>query len=909
MPELNHLRSRVAELELSASTQRPIQEALRASENRYRRLFESARDGIFILDADTGAITAVNPFLTHLLGYSEQELLGQKLWEIGPFKDKKASEIAFHELQTHEYIRYDDLPLETKDGRMIAVEFVSNVYVEDRKKVIQCNVRDVTERKQIDKALRTSAEEFRSLAEAMPQIVWITRPDGWNVYFNQQWMDYTGLTLEESLGHGWNTPFHPEDQQRAWDAWQRATTTASIYSIESRLRRADGVYRWWLVRGVPVKDASGHILKWFGTCTDIHDLKVADLARAQHEEELEESQRIARIGSWEWTPATGVIRWSEGMNHLLARDRGVAAPTFEALEQFYTPESWQRLGAGIALTLKTGASYDLVLEMIRPDGATCWTTTRGEVVHGADGAVVKLRGTVHDITERRRVEESLRLQSAALHAAADAIVITDHTGTIEWINPGFTQLSGYTSDEAVGKHHRDLVNSGKQDKAFFKDLWDTILAGRTWRGEVINRRKDGRLYTQDQSITPITDASGVLTHFIAIQQDITERLQLEAQFRQAQKMESVGQLTSGIAHDFNNLLTVINGMSDLVLQQISKDDPLRADVDEIRRAGERAAALTRQLLAFSRQQILEPRVLSVGTVVAGMETLLGRLLGEDIDLVVVSTSDSWHVRADAGQLEQVITNLAVNARDAMPSGGNLTIEVQNATIDEASVHQHGEAVPPGRYVRLTLSDSGAGMDKATRERIFEPFFTTKGPGKGTGLGLSTAFGIVKQSQGFIGVYSEVGHGTSFRIYLPAVTAIAGTNEPVPPVTPSVCTETILVVEDNAGLRALAGRVLIPAGYDVLVAATGEEALRLLAHYEATVHLLLSDVALPGMSGRLLAEELAQVRPGMKVLYMSGYTSDTIVRHGVLEARMSFLDKPFTAAALLRKVRDRLDASV
>ena len=269
---------------------------------------------------------------------------------------------------------------------------------------------------------------------------------------------------------------------------------------------------------------------------------------------------------------------------------------------------------------------------------------------------------------------------------------------------------------------------------------------------------------------------GAITHFVAIKKDITERLQLEAQYRQAQKMESVGQLASGIAHDFNNLLTVINGMSDLVLAQVSQDDPVRADVQEIHDAGERAAVLTRQLLAFSRQQILAPRVLNVNTVVTGIEDLLRRLLGENIDLVVVLTPDARSVKADPGQIEQVVTNLAVNARDAMPQGGHLTIETQNVTIDATAAHDLSEAVPPGSYVRLTVSDSGVGMDDATRARIFEPFFTTKGPGKGTGLGLATVYGIVKQSLGFIHVYTEVGQGTSFTIYLPQVNEAAVTDQ-------------------------------------------------------------------------------------------------------------------------------------
>lgn len=406
-------------------------------------------------------------------------------------------------------------------------------------------------------------------------------------------------------------------------------------------------------------------------------------------------------------------------------------------------------------------------------------------------------------------------------------------------------------------------------------------------------------------MTPTVDESGAITHFIAIKEDITKRLQLEAHFRQAQKMESVGLLASGIAHDFNNLLTVINGMSELVLGQITAANPIHADVQEIGRAGERAAVLTRQLLAFSRQQILEMRVVRLDAVVAGIESLLRRLLGEDIALVVVPTLGLRSAKADPGQLEQVITNLAVNARDAMPHGGQLTIETHNATVYEDDPSQPD--VPTGSYVVLTVSDSGVGMDELTRASMFEPFFTPKGPGKGTGLGLSTVDGIVKQSNGFIRVYSEVGKGSSFKIFLPQVSEAGGPAQPAPIFASMSGTETILLAEDNTGLRKLTTRFLEPAGYTVLVAATGEEALHLLEGHKGPVRLLLSDVVMPGMSGRHLAEQIAQNRPEMKVLYMSGYTSDTIVRHGVLEAQMPFLNKPFTAAALLRKVREVLDS--
>jgi signal transduction histidine kinase len=383
--------------------------------------------------------------------------------------------------------------------------------------------------------------------------------------------------------------------------------------------------------------------------------------------------------------------------------------------------------------------------------------------------------------------------------------------------------------------------------------------------------------------------------------------QSEERLRQAQKMEAVGRLAGGVAHDFNNLLTVITSYSDLLLEDLGPDDPKRDDVGEIRKAAQGAAALTRQLLAFSRQQVLEPKVLDLRATVTGTEKLLQRLIGDDIRLTTALAPDLGAVKADPVQLEQIIINLAVNARDAMPTGGRLTIEAANVEMDEVYVRSHAPA-RPGRYVMLAMSDTGIGMDDQTKARIFEPFFTTKERGKGTGLGLATVYGIVKQAGGFIWVYSEPGRGTSFKVYLPRV------DEPVEPgvartarAEPGRGTETVLVVEDAAAVRMVTRQVLERYGYAVLEAPNGDTALRLAAKHHGPIHLLLTDVVMPGLSGRQLAEQLAQLRPDMKVLYVSGYGDSAVVHHGILEAGVAYLQKPFTPESLARRVRDALDA--
>jgi nitrogen-specific signal transduction histidine kinase/ActR/RegA family two-component response regulator len=395
-------------------------------------------------------------------------------------------------------------------------------------------------------------------------------------------------------------------------------------------------------------------------------------------------------------------------------------------------------------------------------------------------------------------------------------------------------------------------------------------------------------------------------YLLTVVRDITDRKELEDQVRQAQKMEAVGQLAGGVAHDFNNLLTIINGYSDIIQTQLPADNPMRELVREIGRAGERAASLTRQLLAFSRKQVLEPKVLSLNAAVTDMAQMLQRLLGEDIDLNSILEPGLGRIKADPGQIEQLLMNLAVNARDAMPQGGKLIIETSSAELDESCTQTRPE-LRPGPYVLLSVSDTGTGMDEATKAHIFEPFFTTKGAGKGTGLGLATVHGIVKQSNGHITVTSALRQGTSFKVYLPVVEEVMASAKSHSGLKPTLNgKETILLAEDEPALRALARHILQMHGYTVLEAGQSDKALRIAEEHRGRIHLLVTDVVMPVMSGRQLAERLVAVRPGLRVLYLSGYTDDAVVRHGVLQAETAFLQKPFTPSSLAAKVREVLD---
>jgi PAS domain S-box-containing protein len=483
----------------------------------------------------------------------------------------------------------------------------------------------------------------------------------------------------------------------------------------------------------------------------------------------------------------------------------------------------------------------------------------------------------------------------------------DSVGQLLDANPALLAMLGYSSaPELVGKHLGGLY----ADTQEWFELADYLRSAAPFNGLIVEwKRKDGTGTVVRVSGRAVSDGGKGKT-FELFAEDVTERRALEQQLRQSQKMEAVGRLAGGVAHDFNNLLMVISGYSEFLLDRLGPEPALRGPAQEIASAAVRATSLTRQLLAFSRKQMLAPKILDLNGVVTENLKMLTRMIGEDVDLVMVPAGGLGAVRADAGQIEQVIMNLAVNARDAMPSGGKLTIETSNVSFDEEYARLHAP-LRPGNYVMLAISDTGAGMDSETQSHIFEPFFTTKGP-KGTGLGLSTVYGIVKQSGGYIWVYSEPGRGTAFKIYLPRVAELAESPAQVATPRESVATEpgteTILLVEDETNLRYLARQFLEKQGYRVIEAADGAVAVQIAVAHEGVIHLLLTDVIMPGMNGRELAQRISEIRPNVKVLYMSGYTENVIGRNGTLDAGVRLLQKPFTLRDLKSKVREALDST-
>ncbi len=567
---------------------------------------------------------------------------------------------------------------------------------------------------------------------------------------------------------------------------------------------------------------------------------------------------------------------------------------------------------------------------------------------------------LHDVTDRteaeaaiRRQAQDLRIQNAALEAAANPMVLTDRDGVIQWVNPAFSRLTGYSAEEAVGSNPGELVNSGVHDEAFFREMWRTILAGEVWDGEITNRRKDGTLYREHQTVTPVRNAEGEITHFIAVKQDLTEHLHLQSQLMQAQKMEAVGQLAGGVAHDFNNLLTVVSGSVQLARADVPPDSPLHERLQEIQDAGERAASLTRQLLTFSRRGMVARTTLELNELIEETAQLLERLLRDDIDLELKLTPDPTPIDADPSRIEQILMNLSINARDAMPSGGRLTLQTWIEEREPASEAARGDPHPtPFDMVVLQVTDTGEGMPAEVRERAFEPFYTTKPQGEGTGLGLATVYGIVAQAGGSIALESEPGEGTTFRIRLPrsapsspeggeeppgrreesakqwdeaegeatakqgevkraavAYAQVRG-NERTPVPTrvehTPVTSARVLLVDDEDAIRRVAERILEDAGHTVLSASSPRRALELLERHSGRLDLLVADVTMPELTGPELVEKVRRHHPGIQVLFTSGHAREALVARGVLADHQPFLAKPYTVKGLQARVRDVLE---
>ena len=752
----------------------------------------------------------------------------------------------------------------------------------------------------LNQELQAAESRQRMLINTISAVVWSLSPTGELSQCTPPWHEFTGLSQEAMQGMGWLDALHPSDRNQAKKRLQESLATLKPYEDEFRVRKADGKTCYLAARGVPLQVEKGNANAWYGLFVDITRQKSSDVLLAA----VVDNALDGIIG----INAQGII---QSFNLEAEKQFGYKASEVIGTNiKLLMPEPYHSQHDGYLQNyLQTGMAKIIGIgrrvEAQRKDGSV-FPIELGVTEFFVDGEP-HFTGVVRDITKKVEREEELWLRDRAIQAVSQGILITDPNlpdNPIIYASPGAEKLTGYLAEELVGHNCRMLQGAGT-DPETVKLIREAIAAQKECSAEILNYRKDGTPFWNALYISPVRDEQGKLYNFIGVQVDVSERRNLESQIHQSQKMETIGQLAGGVAHDFNNLLSIIIGYCELLKDTLPEEDPNLELIESIFNAGERAAGLTNQLLSFSRRSVIEPKVFDLNTVIRSTEKILGRIIGEDIEMVSILDPQLSRIKADPGLIGQVVMNLAVNARDAMPQGGKLTMETKNLILDEAYVNSHLE-VQPGPYVLLMVSDTGIGMTAEVKSHIFEPFFTTKGQGKGTGLGLSVVHGIVKQSNGQIGVYSEPGVGTTFKVYLPAIDDVIRTHRSQPKQkSTSPGKESVLLVEDEAELRKLAFTILKSQGFQVLTAASGQQALEIMQQHPAGVDILVTDVVMPGMSGRQLAELLTAQFPQMKVLYLSGYTDDAIVRHGILQSEVAFLQKPFTPSLLTNKVRQVL----
>jgi|GEM_PF-368462 PAS domain S-box-containing protein len=936
------------------TARKQAEEAVRQSEERYRALVETAPDVVYVISSE-GVFTSLNPAFEAITGWACTEWLGKPFAPLLHPEDAPLAVEMFQKVLRGDKPPPYELRILSKSGKYLVGEFTSTPYIKDGKVAGKLGIiRDITERKQTEVALRESQALYHSLVEQLPAGVFRKDKEGRYVFVNSWFCRLKGVKAELFLGKnpqevatielaagGTNPSQINQLAVQGADHHQQIMQTGRQIEVEEHGVGDDGKEQHLYVVKSPIFDSDGKIVGTQGVMFDITERKNAEKALRQGEVRLEKINRcLLELGP----------NFDSNINRLTALGGELLGATYAlynrlqgdllcSIGQWQTPPGFKSEDApaghicydvirnnredAVVIANLPRTSYAESDPNVRAYGLQTYMGCAVKCEGKAVGSLCVVYGTDYRPTDddrrilgiiasaignedtRKQAEAELNRLMTAIEQTPESVVITDTKGRILYVNPVFERVTGYSRAEVIGQNPR-LLKSNRQDSAFYRELWAKISAGEVWRGRFINKKKDGTLFTEDAVIAPVRDGKGAVTNYIAIKRDISHELELEVQYRQTQKIDSIGRLAGGVAHDFNNILAVICGHTELALAQLSPDAPLRSNLECIQESAERAANLTRQLLAFARRQVIEPRRINLNELIVNLNKMLHRLIGEDIKLVTQIAPDLGQIKADPGQIEQVLLNLVVNARDAMPDGGTLTIRTANVTLDEDYARRH--LITPGDYVMVSISDTGVGMTDEVKQHIFEPFFTTKEQGNGTGLGLATCFGIIQQSNGHIHFESQVDEGAEFTIYLPRV---QGAEEPASrrevPVSLPQGTETILLAEDEPSLRQLMARVLRTQGYTVLEAADGHQALSLAQTNGSKIQLLVTDVIMPGLSGKTLAEWLGQVNPATRVLFISGYINNNAVRDAMSKPGTFFLQKPFNPLDLTEKVREAIEA--
>ncbi|HGY55749.1 MAG TPA: PAS domain S-box protein [Caldithrix abyssi] len=762
-------------------------------------------------------------------------------------------------------------------------------------------------------ASATLNSELASILNSIPDIIYRLDTEGKITFISEAIRKY-GFNPENLKGTNFLDIIHPEDRERAKHRiTERRTGKRRTRALELRLhpkntkQKISSQEPVFLVEAEGLYAATGKTKIFIGTQGIFRDItleKEAERALRASEERLELALMGANLGLWDWDIKNDSITYNEQCARMLGYSLNELKSFLPLWKNLLHPDDLPLVEKSIHDHLEGKSEfYEAEYRLKAKNGKWHWILDRGRVVaRDEKNQPLRMSGTHLDITDRKTAQQNLERLATVIEQSGESILLMDRNCHLQYVNLSFEKSTGYNRDEVIGWHLKEF-----HPDIFLQDILDDLRRGQEWNGRLSVKRRDGSSFRVEAVFSPIRDQRKNITGYVSVQRDISGEELLADQLRQAQKMESVGRLAGGVAHDFNNILTVITGYSDLCLNQLDKDHPLTRNLKQIRAAAQKAESLTRQLLAFSRKQVLQPKVINLNSVILETQKLLNRLISEDVELVTELTPELGHVYADPGQIEQVLMNLVVNARDAMPDGGKLVIRTSNFEIS-GLFSKHLPDIRDGNYVELTVSDTGHGMDDATREHIFEPFFTTKEEGKGTGLGLSTVYGIVKQSKGHIFVESKVGQGTTFTIYLPRIDAeVQMESDSALSYQQMVGDETILVVEDRTDLRELIHSILKENGYSVLMASDGLGAIELLKRTDEKPQLIISDVIMPRLNIREFLKEIKKIDPALPLLFMSGHHDDVLEEKGLDPSTIVFLHKPFTPIELLRKIRNILDA--
>jgi len=912
-PTYEELEKRVQELEKIESEYKYSKEALRENESLFKKLYEKAPLGYQSLD-ENGHFIVVNQTWLDTLGYKREEVLGK------PFADFLHPDWRDHFMEN--FPRFKSIgeilgvefEMVKKNGNLILVSFTGKISRDERGNFQQthCIFHDITERKRAEELLREREDFLSTILDTIGDGFFVTDSEGVISDVNDAYCSFSGYVREEILG------IHINDIDTEETPVQTQERIHRIIANETELfetyhRRKDGSV-------FPVEIATTFINKGGGKfvcfARDLTDRKLAEDELKSNYALLQIAGETARFGGWSVDLEKNICTWSDAVADIHNVPHGYSPPVQEAIN-FYAPKWREKITQCFSACVKEGKPYDEEMEIITQKGKYVWVRAIGKAVKNEKDKIIKVQGSFQDITDKKQAEEALRESEEKLQALFSAMtemvvvheLLFDEKGIpcnyrILDCNQAFCRITKIKKETAIGQTATQVYNT---DSAPYMDVYARVAQS----GEP---DEFVTYYASMDKHFLVSVVSPRKNFFATITSDITEIIRAEAereklqdQLNQAQKMESVGRLAGGVAHDFNNMLGVILGHTEMVLEEIDPGSRLYAQLRSVHQAGERSADLTRQLLAFARKQTIAPRVIDLNDTVEGMLNMLRRLIGEDIDLLWQPGRHLQPVKIDPSQIDQLLANLCVNARDAIDGVGKITIETDAKTFDEGYCHDHLDSLP-GDYILLEVSDDGCGMDKKTQSHIFEPFFTTKEQGQGTGLGLASIYGIVKQNNGFINVYSEPDQGTTFKIYLPVYGAkSAGAEEKASDLAVEHGKETILLVEDEPAILKMITTMLEKLDYTVVAAGTPGEAIRLAHEYEGQIDLLMTDVVMPEMNGRELAGNLLSHYPDLKRLFMSGYTANVIAHHGVLDEGVYFIQKPFSKKDLGGKLREVLES--